>query len=85
MKMSTFIVIRRYLCITLLDLLDKGKSRRNLPFAFAVNLVKNQEQKVWSSLTKTARERTLPTNTSLINCFQRLLINFRVVEMSKEL
>ena len=43
--MSTFIVIRRYLCITLLDLLDKGKSRRNLPFAFAVNLVKNQEQK----------------------------------------
>ena len=82
-KISTFIVIRRYLCISLLGLLDKRKSRRNLPFAFAVNLVKNRE--VWSSLTKTARERTRPTNTSLINCFQRLLINFEVVKMCKEL
>ena len=45
MKISTFIVIRRYLCISLLGLLDKRISRRNLPFAFAVNLVKNQEQK----------------------------------------
>ena len=83
MKISTFIVIRRYLCISLLGLLDKRKSRRNLPFAFAVNLVKNRE--VWSSLTKTARERTRPTNTSLINCFQRLLINFKVVKTCKEL
>ena len=40
-KISTFIVIRRYLCISLLGLWDKKKSRRNLPFAFAVNLVKN--------------------------------------------
>ena len=45
MKTSAFIVIRRYLCISLLGLLDEKKSRRNLPFAFAVNLVKNQEQK----------------------------------------
>ena len=44
-KISTFIVIRRYLCISLLGLLDKRKSRRKLPFAFAVNLVKNREQK----------------------------------------
>ena len=29
------------MCISLLGLLDKKKSRRNLPFAFAVNLVKN--------------------------------------------
>ena len=40
MKMSPFIVIRRYLCIFLLGLLDKKKSNRNLPFAFAVNLIK---------------------------------------------
>ena len=39
-KMSPFIVIRRYLYISLLGLLDKKKSNRNLPFAFAVNLVK---------------------------------------------
>ena len=40
MKMSPFIVIRRYLCIFLLGLLDKKKSNRNLPFALAVNLIK---------------------------------------------
>ena len=45
MKISAFIVIRRYLCIFLLGVLDKKKSKRNLPSAFAVNLVKNQEQK----------------------------------------
>ena len=45
MKIFIFIVIRRYLCISLLGLLDKRIRRRNLPFASAVNLVKNQEQK----------------------------------------
>ena len=45
MKISAFIVNRRYSCIFLLGVLDKKKSRRNLPFAFAVNLVKNQEER----------------------------------------
>ena len=40
MKISAFIVIRRYLCIFLLGVLVKKKSKRNLPSAFAVNLVK---------------------------------------------
>ena len=41
MKIYAFIVIRRYLCISLLDLLDKKKNRQNLPFAFSVNYVKS--------------------------------------------
>ena len=45
MRISAFIVNRRYSCIFMLGVLDKKKSRRNLPFAFAVNMVKNQEQK----------------------------------------
>ena len=42
MKICVFIVIRRYLCMSLLGVLDEKKSKRNLPFAFAVNLVKNR-------------------------------------------
>ena len=41
MKIYVFIVIRRYLCFSLLDLLDKKKRRQNLPLAFAINLLKN--------------------------------------------
>ena len=41
MKIYAFIVIRRYLCISLLDLLDKKKNRQNLPFVFSVNYVKS--------------------------------------------
>ena len=40
-KIYAFIVIRRYLCISLLDLLDKKKNRQNLPFVFSVNYVKS--------------------------------------------
>ena len=42
MKICVFIVFRRYLCMSLLGVLDEKKSKRNLPFAFAVNLVKNR-------------------------------------------
>ena len=41
MKIYVFIVIRRYLCFSLLDLLDKKKRRQNLPLTFAMNLLKN--------------------------------------------
>ena len=41
MKIYVFIVIRRYLCFSLLDLLDKKKKRQNLLLAFAMNLLKN--------------------------------------------
>ena len=41
MKIYVFIVFRRYLCFSLLDLLDKKKRRQNLPLTFAMNLLKN--------------------------------------------
>ena len=65
-EISAFIVTRRYLCMSLLGVLDEKKSRRNLPFAFAVNLVKNQEQKFGVHLQKRLASapvpRTLPSS-----------------------
>ena len=52
MKMSPFTVIRRYLCIFLLGLLDKKKSNRNLPFAFAVNLIKTDVHFIFHALSE---------------------------------
>ena len=57
---SAFVVTRRYLCMSLLGVLNEKKSRRNLPFAFAVNLVENQEQKFGVHLQKRLASATVP-------------------------
>ena len=59
-EISAFVVTRRYLCMSLLGVLNEKKSRRNLPFAFAVNLVENQEQKFGVHLQKRLASATVP-------------------------